>query len=222
MSVVPVLGLLFAKGAASKITGAPGGEIPIDAFITRGHAMGSSVTRAPVEDGSNINDHVILDAKELTIEGLTSDHPVNLLANPAAVVGAAREVLGSTISDALGLGGGLTRSQEAAKKLENAWITKAELEVVTRLFTYKRMVIQTLEWNESADVGEALAFRMQLIQLTKVTLQRVPSSRLAAAVGSLAEGPVEAGRQAPKPKPKNTSKAAESLGNGSHMHGEAY
>lgn len=183
---VPVLGVLFAKGARTKIRGAPQ-EIPVDAWITRQHGFSSAVTRAPVEDGSDVNDHVILQSRELTIEGLTSDHPVNLLATPAAVVGAVSEFLGQS--------GAETRSQSAAKALEKAWETKAELTIETRLRTYKNMVIEQLEWSESQTTSGALAFRMSLVEIRKVTLQSTPSSGLAAVASDLAESAVEAGRQ---------------------------
>lgn len=205
---IPVLGILFAKGAKTEILGARS-DIPVDAFITRSHSFSSSVTRAPVEDGSNINDHVILDPDELTIEGLTSDHPVDLLAGLTAVAGAVVELFGGDAAP--------TRSRQAAEALEEAWRDKAELEIVTRLKTYKSMVIESLEWNESAEVGEALAFRMRLIKIRKVSLQLVPSSGLLDAVGDLAEGPVEAGKQAPKPKPKPTAPAVTSLSQASEM-----
>lgn len=207
---VPVLGILFARGAKTEIIGAPE-EIPVDAWITRGHVFSSSVTNAPVEDGTNVNDHVIQDAPELTIEGFTSDHPVNLLATPAAVIGAAEEFLG--------LSGGETRSQAAAKALFRAWKTKAALEVVTRLHTYKNMQISVLEWNEDRSTANALAFRLRMTKITTVALQRVPSSGLTTAAADLASGPVEAGRQAPKATPRPTPAAVTSLSQAAGMAG---
>lgn len=219
---VPVLGILFAKGAKTEIKGARL-AINVDAFITRSASLSSSVTRAPVEDGSNINDHVILDAVELTLEGLTSDHPVDLLAgNVAALAGVATDILGDA-AGAFGLGGD-SRSFKAREALEEAWREKTRLEIVTRLRVYKDMVIEQLEWNESADVGEALAFRMRLIEIRTVKLQTVASTGFGAldAVDSiLADGvvdePVEAGRQAPKQKPAATKPAVTSLSEAASM-----
>jgi hypothetical protein len=205
---VPVLGLLFSKDPRTKIIGAPQ-EISIDAVITRGHSFSASVTRAPVEDGTTINDHVILDPVALTIEGMTSDHPVDLLAGLVSAVGA--------VGGALGLGGGETRSQTAAKALEEAWRSKAELEIVTRLRTYKNMVIESLEFTESDGGGQALWFRASFVEIRKVSLQRVPSSGLGAIATDLAEGPVEVGRQAPKPAPKPTPAAVTSLSDAAKM-----
>lgn len=223
---VPVLGILFAKGNKTEIrksravstdqtfgqllTGTTETElVRVDAFITRAHSFSSSVTRAPVEDGSNINDHVIRDARELTIEGLVSDHPVNLIAGLTAIAGAVGELLGQEPAS--------TRSQTEARTLESLWQNKTELQIVTRLRTYENMVIEQLEWNESADVGEALSFRMRVIEIRKVTLQRVPASGLAAAAADIASGPVEAGRQAPKPKPKPTAQAVKSTTQATEM-----
>lgn len=189
---VPVLGLLFAKEHRTEIRGAPQ-EIPIDAVITRGHQFTAAVTRSEVEDGTSISDHVILDTADLTIEGVTSDTPVGLLEGITTAV--------ENVADVFGVGDGETRSQTAAAALEEAWRTKAELEVVTRLRTYTNMVIASLDWPESRETGASLSFRMRLTEIRKVSLQRVPSSGLGAAARDLAEGAVEVGRQAAKSAP---------------------
>lgn len=197
---IPVLGLVFAKGNRTEIRGAPQ-EIPIDAVITRGHVFNAAVTRAPVEDGTSINDHVVLDPAELFIEGVTSDTPVGLLEGLTTAI--------EQVGGLFGLGNGETRSQTAAAALEEAHRQKALLEVVTRLRTYRNMIIETLEWSESADIGDALAFRMRLVEVVKVSLQRVPSSGLGAVARDLAEGPVEVGRQAAKPAPRAPTTTAQ-------------
>lgn len=207
---IPVLGVLFAKGARTEIIGAPQ-EIPVDCYITREHAFSSSITREPVEDGSDINDHVVLDTPELTIEGVTSDHPVSLLATLGAVTGA--------VSEFLGLSGAEMRSQTAAKALKLAWSTKAELEIVTKLGTYKNMVIDQLVWTESVDVGEALSFRMHLVHLEKVSLVLIPTAGLGEIQADLASGPVEAGRQATKAPPRPAPAAVTSLSQAAAMAG---
>lgn len=189
---IPVLNVLFAKDPRTEITGAPQ-EIPVDAVISRSTEFSSSVTSAPVEDGTSINDHVVLDPVSLQIDGFTSDHPVDLLEGLSSAVGAVGEILG--------LGSGETRSQTAAKALEEAWRSKSLLEIVTRRRTYKNMVIERLSFSESQEIGDALSFTMQVTEIRKVSLVTVPASGLASAAADLASGAVDRGRQPAKPRP---------------------
>src|SRR3990167_9615837 len=105
-------------------------EIRFDAVISRSHGRSSEVTEAAIEDGTSINDHVILAPRELTIDAIVSDHPIGAAAtstpNPDVVV-----------TD--------TRSIVAAALLEELWATKALLTIVTPIRPYENKVITRLD-----------------------------------------------------------------------------
>ena len=196
--------VLFSRNARTEIRGAPQ-EIPLDAVISRFHNFRSAVTRAPIEDGSTINDHVILEPESFSMEGLVSDHPVDLLESLSSVVGA--------VGSVFGFGGeSETRSITAAKALEEAWRQKALLTIVTRLKTYDDMVIESLSWGESQGLAEALSFTLTVTKIRKVSLTTTALGQLSAAAGDLAAGPVERGRQRPRAAPASGTSASPSPG----------
>jgi len=198
---IPVLNVLFSKDPKTKFSGDLEG-LEVDAVITRGTDFSAQVTRAQVEDGTTISDHVVLDPVSLQIEGFISNHPVGLLEGLGSAVEAIGSFFGSEPEK--------TRSQTGAKTLEAAWRAKALLSIETRTRTYDNMVIESLSIAESAEIGEGISFSMRLVEIRKVSLVTVPGSKLATATADLASGPVDKGRQPPKP-PKTSPAAITSL-----------
>jgi len=161
--------------------------IQFDAVITRGHKMSSTVTSDPVEDGSEASDHVILAPRELTLAAMVSDHPIDpeVLARNPLVLDA----------DGFPVEAQPTRSQVAATLLEALWRDKVRLKIVTKFKTYENMLIQDMSWDESSDVGEALAATIVLRELRTAALVLVPTERLAPSSSDLASRKVERGRR---------------------------
>ena len=154
--------------------------VQFDAVLSRGHGRSASATQAPVEDGSTISDHVILDAETLQIDGVVSDHPIDDISLVEAAAAA------------------LTRSVEVAAILQGWWRAKTTLTVVTRLWAYEDMVIERLDWSESEESAAALVFSLALKRIRKARLETVQIDKLAAASSDLAAGAVHRGRQHPK------------------------
>ncbi len=82
-----------------------------DAVVEETHSSSLDVTEFPIEDGSIINDHAIVQPVELTIRGITSNHPIELfdLANLTAfgfgaAAGIGGELLASQAVDLPGVG----------------------------------------------------------------------------------------------------------------------
>lgn len=165
--------------------------IGFDAVISRNHRMSSQVTDAPLEDGSVASDHAILAPRELTLEAVVSDSPIDpevLARLPAPVVG----------PDGVPLETLPTRSQVAAELLEALWRDRVRLKVVTKFKVYENMLIQDLTWQESAEVGAALHATIQLRELRTVSLVVVPVEKLAPTSADLAASKVERGRRGTK------------------------
>lgn len=55
------------------------GSVPFDNMLREIHSFTDRVTDHPVEDGINISDHVVLGPRELTMEGLITDAPLQLI-----------------------------------------------------------------------------------------------------------------------------------------------
>lgn len=62
------------------------GSIFLDASIDEGHTMSAQATSHPVETGANITDHVHADPRAVRIEGLITNHPIDLPPSHAAGV----------------------------------------------------------------------------------------------------------------------------------------
>ncbi len=176
---VRVLDILFGGQSTTEIQSLSR-SFKFDAVISRAHSMSSQIPDSVIEDGSTITDHVILDPRTLTIEAMVSDHPIDRTARTAAAASAQ------------------TRSETAAALLESLWEGKELLRVVTRLHIYRDMVIERLDFSESAEVGEALSVSMSLRAIRKASLVTVPIAKLAAAQKDLAAGKIQRGRKAPK------------------------
>lgn len=166
------------------ITSESGVEIKFDAVFTRGHSFSSSVTSAPVEDGSVITDHVTLEPESISIDGMVSDHPVPVKGDPLTVQSTTPSLQ--------------RRSRKAADELFTLWQTRQLVKLVTKLHTYDSMVIESLRWDETAEGGEALNFSMTLRQIRKAKLTTVQIDKLASAQSDLAAEKQKRGTQRPR------------------------
>lgn len=155
----------------------PSEELRCDAVMSREHERSSQLTDAPIEDGSVTTDHIILDPIPFTLQGLVSDDPIDKAASEAAASAAQ------------------TRSEAAAALLERWWSDKTLLTITTPKRIYRNMAITRLSWQETADVGAALAFTLAVREIRKATLQTVAIEKLAPATADLAAPKVNRGRQ---------------------------
>lgn len=165
--------------------------VSFDAVISKEHQFSSQVTENPVEGGTTISDHVILAPRQLTLDAMVSDHPIDpevLAALPEPVVGL----------DGFPVTAKPTRSQKAAEFLEALWRDKVLLKVVTKFRTYQNLVIESMSWREENDVGEALQVTLQLREIRVATAVTVQVSKLSATNADLAAGKVTRGKKAKK------------------------
>lgn len=70
------MAFIFEPGALRDLFGDKFNSIStlaVDVTISESHSLSAQVTDKPVEDGSNINDNIILSGARLTIEGVLTD-----------------------------------------------------------------------------------------------------------------------------------------------------
>lgn len=144
--------------------------IKIDATRAEEHVLSSKATSHEVEDGSDISDHVIKNGRSLTINGVISDHPINLLAaasgNIAGIVGnitegftrgivtGATSKLGSTL---LSKNQGKP-SKNAMDMLDYIYEGNIPLTIITGLKTYTNMMMEKLNVPRQVRTVNALEF----------------------------------------------------------------
>ena len=156
---VDVRNLIFATEPRTKLAGPI--DIPIDSAEVVSHSLRNSLTSEAREDGSNVVDHVITEADEITIQGLVSDFPVAILGG--LVGGAAASGL---LGDVLGLE---RPSRSAWELLKHAQRTHALMRVETSLGTLEDMIGVSLDSTQTAKTANALRFTWTLKKDQRVT-----------------------------------------------------
>lgn len=130
------------------------GGIQLDTIVTEEHLSPMTVTRNPVEAGSDITDHVIIQPTKLIIQGAVTDTPLGEAA------------LGQIIDSITGLFGtststNITRSQQAYEAFLVLKNNREPLEIDTRLKTYSNMVVSDISVPQDKDTS-----RMALMTIT--------------------------------------------------------
>jgi hypothetical protein len=154
-----------ALGALENVSNFFGGADPgeptplftIDVSVAENHSVLADVQSHPIEDGSEITDHVIIKPRRLTIEGTITDTPSGAIAVLAPLTGIINRFAGSP------------RSIEAFNTIEGYIVAKKLFDVVTGLKVYKNMIIRSFNVPKRAIMGRALNFVMELIQIEIVS-----------------------------------------------------
>ena len=133
------------------------GNILIDAFISEDHEQSGSITRYPVEEGSDISDHIILDPDKLTIQG---------------IVGPKELTEGSQF---------VNTTRSVFTDITNLRLSKTLVSVVTGLKVYENMFITNFSVPRTAQNGGSLLFNMSLEQSRIVSSQvvQIPKTQIA-------------------------------------------
>lgn len=141
----------------------------IDMAKTEEHVLDSEATTYPIEDGSDVTDHVRLLPIQVTVEGIVSDTPIGdmvLIRQAELPILAFSDPTTATVVTA-------TRHSEAAlAKLKSIRAARRPITIVTALQTYKNMVMTSLSIPLSRETGKALRFNATFQQVEIVTNNR--------------------------------------------------
>ena len=168
------------------------GALELDASISETHTAEVEVTEHPIEKGANISDHVRAKPENLSIEGVVSNTPVNRAQNARAVKSQGK--LLQTTSDVDAIQGHPGVAESAYDQLRALKDSGQLITVVTKLRTYRNMVLRSLSIPRSAKIGDMLQFTAQFIQVNLVENGTVilPTRK---------SGKVDRHTQPPKPAP---------------------
>lgn len=128
--------------------------LAIDAFLSEEHVREAEATQYPVEQGSDITDHVHLRPVMLTVEGVVSDAPLS------PIVEATRQE-------------GLAPSEEARLRLEDTFDLRQPITIVTARVTLEDMIMTSLSATLDSSTGAAYVFRATFQKLRLVENRRV-------------------------------------------------
>lgn len=127
------------------------GRFEMDVTIDEFHEKSARVTENPIEDGSLINDHVILEPERVSINGFITDAPL------VPIVGLIDSITG----------GGYKRVTDAFAKLEDLFNAREPVTLVTGYKTYFDMIIVSLSIPRTREIG--MRFSVELKKLKKVS-----------------------------------------------------
>jgi hypothetical protein len=169
------------------------GEIVVDAFVHETHSFSSEITEHPIESGGVITDHVYNLPFCLSIEGIISNTPMNLV-GLTAFDSAKRYLEGDRNDFAL----------MAFEKIEEIFTKRLSISIATSIKTYDQMVLESLKVERGG--GSAASFQFQCtakqIRFVNQKMIKVPKPKT-----SRAKPKEKKGLQETKPIPQEKMEA---------------
>lgn len=163
-AVNSAVSVIFGTRQAGKI-----GLLELDATITEDHIYSNTVSSFPVEDGSDVSDHVRQEPEQISITGIVTKSPVSFLGGIIGSGAGSINRKGGIFQR--GKGSGNDRVQEALESLlsnmgydfpEQGGTTQrvsrvvTPIQIVTGLRIYSDMIIVRLSIPRDKDTGAAI------------------------------------------------------------------
>lgn len=175
--------------------------ISIDATLQETHSSSCTIARDPVEDGSNITDHVEMDPVKLTLECVISDTPLGYL-----IVGNIQ----NTIRSAQELFGKETRSHGKWNDLRKLQESRTPFTVVTGLKRYTNMLITNLSLPITAQDGNSIHFTIDMEQI-RIVKSKTGDLNLSDSVSDIGAGKKDFGQRVTDVVPASSNLSSSSV-----------
>lgn len=159
------------------------GPIQITCSVEERHRKTASVTDFPIENGSNVSDHIRVNQDILHLHGIISDAATSVVQAGAQFSVAADNVatyVAGKVAPSVKIpqgGIGITlpdTPQEAYTKLEELFTGGAVFKVITGLKVYENMAFTSLEVKRDKSTGKVIDFDATMQALQFVSSVRVP------------------------------------------------
>lgn len=138
--------------------------IVIDATVRETHVSECEVTKNPVEGGAPVADHVQVQPKKLSIEGVISDTPLGF-----AFIGNIQNLVRSVTQ----IFGARSRSQDAYDDLVRLQESRRPFTVITNLKKYDNMILTSLTVPRDSSTGGAIHFTAEMQQVIIVKSEEI-------------------------------------------------
>jgi len=149
--------------------------IACDCVINEEHSMTAEATQYEIEDGSNINDHIINHGKTIRIEAIISDDPLTYLQTnmlDRTIASITPEILRSKLNFSLSGDKGKP-SKEAFDQLEKIYDEKRPVNLLTGLKKYENCAMESLVLPRDQNTVRALKFTAIFRQMNIITTKKV-------------------------------------------------
>lgn len=144
------------------------GEIGLHLLLEENHALVSSVTQHPVEDGKHIHDHIVNELRLGTLTGLVSNHSLNLAPDYtdfAEGEGVTRTPNYGSLSPR-----SINPAKDAWEQFKRLWQAKKLVTIVTGLEVYSDVAVTEVSTYRDGGSGEGLEFSVSFQQVNKAKL----------------------------------------------------
>ena len=129
------------------------GTFVVDAFLAEHYQFSNSVTDIPVEEGSNINAHIVEDQDVISVEAFIGNTAFEVVT-----------IDGNSVSN-LQAPDRMARVQQVYQELKKLTKAKKALDVVLGLETFTNMAITVFNIDREAETGANLPFTMEFRKL---------------------------------------------------------
>jgi hypothetical protein len=174
------------------------GTYIVDAFLAEHYQFSNSVTDIPVEEGSNIADHIVEDQDVISVEAFIGNTAFEVITKD-----------GNSISN-LQAPERMERVRQAYQELKRLTKTKELLNVVLGLETFTGMAITSFVIDRDVETGANLPFTMEFKKLKIVhsdITQINASNKEAGPSGDQTGGTINAGRAGTEEPDNSIAKA---------------
>lgn len=185
------MALIFDPGVLRDLFGEQFNRIStlqVDVTVSESHDLPSTVTEKPVEDGSSINDNVILGNEKLSISGILTD-------------------------DRLG-----TSQAQKWESLKEIRRSREPFTVTTSLDVYENMIFANINASRDVTTTGAVVFTADLTRVriiasetAQVPLRAVPEARKAKQAGALDKGKQQATTESAEAAPRTRRSLAKQI-----------
>ena len=129
------------------------GELYLDATVRESHDLQVDVTEFPVEKGAEIGDNILPKPRGITIEGVVTDTPVQLLSDRIRSLAEGRK----------------NYAQLAFEYLESLWSGRDVIDIYTKFKIYRNMAMTSAPVNRVRADGRALVINATFRQVNFVS-----------------------------------------------------
>lgn len=152
------IGLFFGGASFRSMFGNEFGNVELDANLDESHEWSATATENPVETGAPVSDHVIEQADKLRIRGFVSDTPL---------------IISPELQGQIGAMDAGSRTQPVFDLLYKLIKAREVMTVYTKHAVYADMVLTSVNIPRSSQVGEAIEFTAEFVNIRKVQTQTV-------------------------------------------------
>ena len=133
------------------------GSVQLDLILSEQHALTSTVSEHPVEEGETVSDHIQQNLRTGSLKGLVSNFSVQ----------------------AGGGDGQTNRAMSAWQLFQNLWKARALVTIVTTLEVYDNVAVTSVTTGRDGTSGDALEFSVDFRQIKRADLKEATVTAVA-------------------------------------------